>query len=135
MNQREHLLRQSFLNWLGLGLLGLLVFGLLHLSHNNQPEAEPQEAAEPAAITQDLSSPMPAALLSPISPAQESPLSGASTATIPPLGLSSPLPSPTAALESATGAPYPTPTRLSGPGFHLTVLHTNDTWGYLNPCG
>lgn len=121
MNQTEHLSRKSILNWLGLGLLGLLVFGLLRLAHNDRPAAERQEVASPALIAQDLSSPLAAALLSPISAAQESPL-----------------PSPTAALESAVRAPSPTappPTRLSGPGFHLTVLHTNDTWGYLNPCG
>ena len=26
------------------------------------------------------------------------------------------------------------PTRTDGP-LHLTLLHTNDTWGYLLPCG
>jgi hypothetical protein len=121
MNQTEHFSRKSILNWFGLGLLGLLVFGLLRMAHNDQPVAEPKEVAGPASIAQDLSSPLPAALLSPISAVQESPL-----------------PSPTTALELAARVPSPTapsPTRFAEPGFHLTVLHTNDTWGYLNPCG
>ena len=103
MNQTEHFSRKSILNWFGLGLLGLLVFGLLRMAHNDRPVPEPQEVAGPVSIAQDLSSPLPAALLSPISAVQESPL--------------------------------PSPTRFAEPGFHLTVLHTNDTWGYLNPCG
>ncbi len=34
---------------------------------------------------------------------------------------------------SPTVTPPPTPTPLSP--LELTVLHTNDTWGYLSPCG
>jgi hypothetical protein len=93
----------------------------------------------PASITRDLSSPLPAALLSPMSPAQESPLPGTSRATLAPTALSSPLPSPTAVPELPVATPSPTAPSLTRPigpdDFQVTVLHTNDTWGYLNPCG
>jgi hypothetical protein len=36
-------------------------------------------------------------------------------------------------LDEPTPAPTPTLTRRTG--VRLTVLHTNDTWGYLLPCG
>jgi len=54
----------SFLNWLGLGFLALLVVVLVALSRDAQPATEAERT-----------------------------------------------------------------------DFHLTVLHTNDTWGYLLPCG
>jgi 2',3'-cyclic-nucleotide 2'-phosphodiesterase (5'-nucleotidase family) len=31
-------------------------------------------------------------------------------------------------------APLPSQPAKTGP-FELTILHTNDTWGYLDPCG
>ena len=44
----------------------------------------------------------------------------------------SPLPLPLTALKS----PVASPTVMASSGsFQLTVLHTNDTWGYLVPCG
>jgi hypothetical protein len=139
MNQKESFPRRSILNWLGLGLIGLLMFGLLRLTQDDQIAAELQEASVPASVTQDLSSPLPAALLSPMSPSQESPLPGALTATLAPTAPSSLLPSPTAVPESPVAAPSPTAPPPAQPvgsdHFHLTVLHTNDTWGYLNPCG
>jgi hypothetical protein len=27
------------------------------------------------------------------------------------------------------------PTSAAGPGPSLTIVHSNDTWGYLTPCG
>jgi hypothetical protein len=47
-------------------------------------------------------------------------------------GRPSPLASPLGALESPVASPAVT---LSLASFQLTVLHTNDTWGYLVPCG
>ena len=44
-------------------------------------------------------------------------------------GRPSPLASP---LKSSVASPAVT---LSPASFQLTVLHTNDTWGYLFPCG
>jgi len=47
-------------------------------------------------------------------------------------GNPSPLSSPLGALKS----PVVLPTVMASSGsFQLTVLHTNDTWGYLLPCG
>lgn len=139
MNDKEPFPRRSILNWLGLALFGLLVFGLVRSTQDDQPAAERQEASSPASVTDDLSSPLPAALLAPTSPAQESPLVETSRATLAPTALSSPLPSPTALPESTVAHPSPTEPPQKQPAgadrFQVTVLHTNDTWGYLNPCG
>jgi hypothetical protein len=58
-----------------------------------------------------------------------------------PLALQSPL-SPAPLESSAEIHPLPPATTtalaavsLPEGGFELTVLHTNDTWGYLLPCG
>jgi 2',3'-cyclic-nucleotide 2'-phosphodiesterase (5'-nucleotidase family) len=46
---------------------------------------------------------------------------------------SSPLSSP---LPADLASPLPTQAPLTAEAtFELTVLHTNDTWGYLLPCG
>jgi len=42
--------------------------------------------------------------------------------------------SPLATPRSATSPVATAPPASSAP-FQLTVLHTNDTWGYLVPCG
>jgi len=47
-------------------------------------------------------------------------------------GHPSPLASPLGAPKSPVASPAVT---LSPASFQLTVLHTNDTWGYLFPCG
>lgn len=31
--------------------------------------------------------------------------------------------------------PTPTPTPANSPRIELVILHTNDTWGYILPCG
>ncbi|MBC7252193.1 MAG: hypothetical protein H5T62_18185 [Anaerolineae bacterium] len=56
-----------------------------------------------------------------------------------------PSPTPTAtatAVAAATSSPTPTSTPTASPSptsepsaFELTILHTNDTWGYVYPCG
>ena len=43
-------------------------------------------------------------------------------------------PQPTPAAPSPTSAPTPAPTATSGP-FSLTILHTNDVAGEIDPCG
>jgi 2',3'-cyclic-nucleotide 2'-phosphodiesterase (5'-nucleotidase family) len=50
----------------------------------------------------------------------------------PKLGNPLPLSSPLGALKSPVVLPMATAPAAS---FQLTVLHTNDTWGYLFPCG
>ena len=45
--------------------------------------------------------------------------------------MSTPIPTPTSTL-ARTSTPTPTPTPQP---IELTVLHTNDTWGYSEPCG
>ena len=105
------------MNWLGLGAAALLVVGLMWQSRGTRSTVEPQETVSPAFTNLDVSSPLPTAILSP------------TLAT-----LNSPLPVPTPVLP-----PLPTPlattvlTQVAG--LQLTVLHTNDTWGYLLPCG
>ena len=54
------------------------------------------------------------------------------TATRHPTYTATPSPSPT--LPPATPSPTPQPTVRQEP-FTLTLLHTNDTWGYTRPCG
>ena len=56
---------------------------------------------------------------------------------------STPTPMPaTVAPVTATSTPIPTPTPTTAPiptptpqPVTLTILHTNDTWGYVQPCG
>ena len=47
----------------------------------------------------------------------------------------SPLTSPLGALKSPLTRPTAPASRQPDYAFSLTVLHTNDTWGYLVPCG
>lgn len=58
-------------------------------------------------------------------------LSGCSgiTATLAPTPTSTPTKTPTP-IPTPTPSPTPTPRPIG-----LTVLHTNDTWGYSEPCG
>lgn len=44
-----------------------------------------------------------------------------------------PTPMPTST-PTKTPTPVPSPTPTSQP-IELTVVHTNDTWGYSEPCG
>lgn len=54
-----------------------------------------------------------------------------SPATLPP---PTSMPQPTA--TQMVAAPTPTVTPELGPvDFNLTIVQTNDTWGYLDPCG
>ena len=94
---------KSIYNWLGLGVLALIVLGLGYVTMSSRPETKPDEAPSPP-------------LLPPSPLTASSPLSA---------DLASPLP---------TQAP-PTLTTEAILPFELTVLHTNDTWGYLLPCG
>jgi 2',3'-cyclic-nucleotide 2'-phosphodiesterase (5'-nucleotidase family) len=51
--------------------------------------------------------------------------------------MSTPTPMPTST-STKTPTPIPTPTYTPTPTprpIELTVLHTNDTWGYSEPCG
>lgn len=51
-------------------------------------------------------------------------------------GRLSPLSSPLRIYNSPVASPTArVPAPLTSPAFSLTVLHTNDTWGYLVPCG
>ena len=109
--------RSSIWNWLGLALLLLLVVALILLSRGGERAAElaPAERSSPLA-----------ALASPLS-AQESPLAVALTSPLPAAQVRpTPSPSPTLAAPMAT-AP--------AGDLELTLLHSNDTWGYLAPCG
>ena len=51
-------------------------------------------------------------------------------------GCASPTPAPTLAPQpTATPAPTAAPTPLPKKPLALTILHTNDVEGFLNPCG
>jgi hypothetical protein len=106
MAQNEGFPRRSILNWLGVGALALLAVGLIQLSKEAQPARVPKRTSPQASPTVDLSSPLTAAMSSPLA----------------------------AATTVATAKPSPTST-ASAADFQLTVLHTNDAWGYLLPCG
>jgi hypothetical protein len=55
------------------------------------------------------------------------------TPTPTPTPTSTPTKTPTP-IPTPTYTPTPTPTPTPRP-IELTVLHTNDTWGYSGPCG
>ena len=38
-------------------------------------------------------------------------------------------------VQDAPPTPTATPLTLQSGLFHLTIVHSNDTWGYLMPCG
>jgi 2',3'-cyclic-nucleotide 2'-phosphodiesterase (5'-nucleotidase family) len=116
--------RRSLYDWLGLGVLALIVVGLLYLTNSNRPKSEDADESSltlPSATQHLLAgTPSPSPLpLSPLPADLSSPLSA---------DLNSPL--PTKASPPPAAAPP-----ASGAFFELTVLHTNDTWGYLLPCG
>lgn len=62
----------------------------------------------------------------------------------PPVTATSPSPTHTATIpptatmaQTPTSPPAPVPTATAGPQAltHITIVHTNDTWGYTLPCG
>lgn len=127
MSQEQQHAGRSVGSWLVLGVLVLLVVGLVRLSAVNQPAAEPAEPSPSVFTALELASPSPTLLASPVPTELSSPLP-ASFASPLPAGLNSPLPSP-----SPLPSTPPSPAEVDG--FQLTVLHSNDTWGYLLPCG
>jgi hypothetical protein len=74
------------------------------------------------------SSPTPNASSNPLPTPTNTPLPLPTNTPLPP-PTSTPLPPPT-----QTPTPVPTPT-LAPQSLELTVLHTNDTIGYTDPCG
>ncbi len=116
MNQHK-----SLYNWLGLGVLALIALGLGYLTMSGRPEAESDES-------------LPSLQLSPSS--QVATQVATQVAATSPLAAPSQLTSP---LSANLASPLPTqaPPTAEAPAtsFELTVLHTNDTWGYLLPCG
>jgi len=130
--------RQSYFEstsrWLVTGILILMVV-VVNLTVGCQSTDEPRESPSPtdslsSPLTFALSSPLPDALSSPLTLTLSSPMSAAPNAPQPvetSPTRASPLPSPTVDVL---------PTQTAGPSpFQLTVIHTNDTWGYLLPCG
>jgi 2',3'-cyclic-nucleotide 2'-phosphodiesterase (5'-nucleotidase family) len=108
---------RSIFNWLGAGVLVLFVAGLIYFTMSGRPTAEPNRAPSSLSLSDDLSSPLPAAMFSPL-----------------PAALNSPLPAKAPTATVSPTPPLPTPPGKST-AFQLTVLHTNDTWGHLFPCG
>jgi hypothetical protein len=98
MNQTQPSASKSIYNWLGAGVLALIVLGLFYLSTNDQPAEAPDASPDTPA--------------SPLSLVLSSPLAAA---------LDSPLPESRVAVDPGA--------------LRLTLLHSNDTWGYLSPCG
>lgn len=113
MNHTQQSTPNTILNWLGAGVLALLVLGLLYVTIDHRSTEQP-------AATSPLSSAAPVApdeLASPLA-----------------VALSSPLPPAAPAAVAPSATPPPTPL-AQATALDLTVLHTNDTWGYLLPCG
>jgi hypothetical protein len=127
MNHKELRPNKPIRNWLGLGVLALFVIGLIRLSGSAQPTAEAEDTAAPSIKAFALSSPISAEIFSPLPPSMESPLQAEILSPLPPT-LDSPLPTHAFAAVSETDT-------APADGFRLVVLHTNDTWGYLLPCG
>ena len=117
--------RSSILNWLGLAILALLVVALILLSRGGERAAEPASA--------ECSSPL-AACASPLAVALTSPLLATQATAI-----LSPSPTVVAAQATRSSAPSPTvpapTTAAPASDLELTLVHSNDTWGYLAPCG
>jgi hypothetical protein len=135
MNPKRQSYTKSNPGWLVTGILTFFVL-VVNLTVGCQSNGEPPERPSP---TVTLSSPLTSALSSPLTSALSSPLTSALSS---PLSAAPNSPQPVETL-TATVSPLPSPTRdalptvTPGPStsFQLTVLHTNDTWGYLLPCG
>jgi hypothetical protein len=92
---------------------------------SSTPTGEPTET--PCEACQAPESPLVAALNSPlmppaVRPTQSNPLPA-------PTRTARPNASPTLVVKTPTAVP------LNEAAFNLTVVHSNDTWGYLDPCG
>jgi len=107
--------KPSLRHWLAAGSLGLALLGVFYLTARHQPS-----------ILSETRSP----LLSPLAQAT-SPLVVATSAP-PPVNVEVPSPAPT---STSWPTSPPAPMSSQSPNLTLTVLHTNDTWGYLRPCG
>ena len=122
MRHREEFPGRSILSWLGLAALVLLVIALIRLSDSGRSTAEPDETSSPPFTTPDLFSPVPSQTSGHASSAVDSPLPASASSPLS-MDLGSPLPAASPAAPTST-----VPLRL-------VVFHTNDTWGYLLPCG
>ncbi len=105
MGRNQGFSRRSILNWLGLGVLALLAVALIQLSKETEPARVSRRTSPLSSSAVELSSPLTAAMSSPLAR------------------------TPTLATAQAS------PTFAADAELQLTVLHTNDTWGYLLPCG
>jgi hypothetical protein len=133
MDLKRQLPGRQAVNLLGLGILVLLAIGVFYLSRDLPVPTESDETGPSLVSPLDRSSPLSAAASSPISPRTSSPLPSplavpGSALQPPPSVSDSPLP-PTASVI------LPHPDAVPSADIQLTVLHTNDTWGYLMPCG
>ncbi len=133
MSSKQPPSRRSVLNFLGLGVLVLLAFGVIHLSRGSQAPTEPVETASLPDSAPELSSPLTAAMSSPVPAALRSPL--AATRTVPESGLPPAVAPPQSPLMPAASTALAPPDAVPSADIEITVLHTNDTWGYLLPCG
>ena len=132
MSLREPSSGKHIVIFLGLGILILVAVGVARLSRGSRLSPEAEGTTSSRLSAPDLRSTLPTLAFSPIQADVASPLSPPrvlqdaslpSTIGVP----QSPLP-PT----STTTLPLPDAEKAD---IQLTILHTNDTWGYLLPCG
>ena len=134
MDQDASSSTKPILSWLGLGILLLALLALVLFSQGSEPPSEPARSTIFSPIVESTLFPTAIGSPSPLSAALNSPVL-ANVTPIKPEQILQPVPAPPdSALPPATD-PGPALPTTSEDDFHLTVLHTNDTWGYLLPCG
>jgi hypothetical protein len=124
---------KSILNWAGLGLLILLIIGTILLSRESGPFDQPGESASNGSsipIVSELLADSP--LVTPDF-AVAAPVS--SPTAVPGANLLATARAPISPLASTTSDSHAPSTPISGADIQIAVLHSNDTWGYLLPCG
>jgi hypothetical protein len=119
--------------FLGLGILILVAVGVTRLSKGSRasPEAEGTTSSQLSAL--DLTSPLPTVPFSPVQADVASPLSP--TRVLQDASLPSTIGVPQSLLPPTPTTTLPLPDAGENADIQLTILHTNDTWGYLLPCG
>lgn len=108
------------------------------------PIAHPTRTSSPTMPLLPKLSPLPTLAMLPDVTQAHSPVSLPTLAMLPTFVPSpSPISAPAlAVLPTATDTPQPAPTSTAqfqglaaATAFSLTIVHTNDTWGYTRPCG